>query len=84
MGWYGIHDGSIVNPAEPILSGHIAMVIINEQASIKKVYERDSGLDLVSAVGACLHVPYEDIQDGHYIHICDRVMLVISSPDEGA
>lgn len=85
MEGYGIKDGSIVivNPAEQWTTGTVVLVAINEKASIKKVYERSDGIDLVSSLGDKLHISGEDLRDGDYVRICGKVMLVISPPEHG-
>lgn len=82
MEGYGIAEGSIVviNPAEEVRTGNVAMIIIDEKASIKKLYERSDGVDLVSASGELYHVTKEELAEGYYVRICGRVMLVISPP----
>ncbi len=85
MEGYGIKDGSIVivNPAEQWTTGTVVLVAINEKASIKKVYERSDGIDLVSSLGDKLHISGEDLRNGDYVRICGKVMLVISPPEHG-
>lgn len=85
MEGYGIKEGSlvVVNPAEEWTTGTVVMVAIDEKASIKKVYERGDGIDLVSSSGDKLHISGEDLRSGDYVRICGKVMLVISSPEHG-
>lgn len=72
-----------MNPAEPTPTGSVAMVIINEHAAIKKVYERADGVDFAAATGEKLHVTSKELEDEGYVRICGRVMLVISQPENG-
>lgn len=85
MEGYGIKEGSIVivNPAEQTPSGSVVMVIINERAAIKKIYERADGLDFTAASGERLHVSRDELNDDGYVRICGKVMLVITPPDHG-
>lgn len=85
MAGYGVEEESIViiNPAEDIHTGHIVLAVIDEKATIKKLYERSGGIDLVSSNGDKVHFTPEDLSDTYYVRIMGRVMLVISPPNEG-
>lgn len=85
MEGYGIKEGSlvIVNPAEEWTTGTVVMVAIDEKASIKKVYVRGDGIDLVSSAGDRLHLSHDELRQGDYVRICGKVMLVISPPEHG-
>lgn len=85
MEGFGIREGSIVivNPAEEVCSGHVAMVIFDDKASIKKIYDTPDGKDLVSSNGQKYHVTSEELSEGWVARICGRVMLVISPPEDG-
>jgi transcriptional regulator with XRE-family HTH domain len=85
MEGYGIKEGSmvIVNPAEPVDAGCVAMVIYNEKASIKKVYNTSDGKYLISSSGHKIHVTHEELAEEWGPRICGRVMIVISPPDDG-
>jgi transcriptional regulator with XRE-family HTH domain len=85
MEGFGIKDGSmiIVNPAEKVFSGCVAMVLYDERASIKKVYDTPDGKDLLSSSGLKIHVTHEELAEDWGPRICGRVMVVISPPDEG-
>jgi SOS-response transcriptional repressor LexA len=50
MTGYGIKEGStvVVNPAEDIYSGCIALVLFDDKASIKKIYGTPDGKNLVA------------------------------------
>lgn len=82
MEGYGIEENSVViiNPAEEAHTGHIVLIIIDEKASVKKLYERSDGIDLVSSQGSKLHVTFEELDDPYYIRIMGRVILVIPPP----
>lgn len=82
---YGIEEGSIViiNPAEDVYTGSLVLVVIDEKASIKKLYERNDGIDLAASNGTMIHITHEDLKpDAHYVRIMGKVMLVISHPNE--
>jgi SOS-response transcriptional repressor LexA len=85
MEGFGIKDGSmvVVNPAEDVYSGCVAMVVYGEQASIKKVYDTPEGKDLIASNGMTLHVSSEALEEGWGARIVGRVMYVMSPPDEG-
>ncbi|MDR2179712.1 MAG: LexA family transcriptional regulator [Synergistaceae bacterium] len=85
MEGYGIKEGSmvIVNPAEPVQAGSVAMIIYNEKASIKKIYNASDGKYLISSSGHKIHVTNEELADEWGPRICGRVMVVISPPDDG-
>ena len=85
MEGYGIKEGSlvVVNPAEQWTTGTVVMAAIDEKASIKKVYVRGDGIDLVSSAGDRLHLSHEELRQGDYVRICGKVMLVISPPEHG-
>jgi SOS-response transcriptional repressor LexA len=85
MEGFGIKDGSmvVVNPAEDVYSGCVAMVVYDEQASIKKVYDTPEGKDLIASNGMTLHVSGEALEECWGARIVGRVMLVIAPPDEG-
>jgi transcriptional regulator with XRE-family HTH domain len=85
MEGYGIREGStvIVNPAEKVYSGCVAMVIFDERASIKKVYDTRDGKNLISSSGHKIHVTDEELSEDWGPRICGRVMVVISPPDDG-
>lgn len=81
---FGIEEGNviIVNPAEEVRTGTIAMIIIGDKASIKKVYKREDSIDFVSATGDRYRASNDELNDGTYIRVCGRVMLVIAPPKE--
>ena len=85
MEGYGVREGSIVviNPAEDIFSGCVAMVIYDDKASIKKVYDTPDGKNLISSSGQKIHVTHEELAEEWGPRICGRVMVVISPPDDG-
>lgn len=85
MEGFGIREGSvvIVNPAEEVCSGHVALVIFDDKASIKKIYDTPDGKDLVASNGQRFHVTNEELAEGWVARICGRVMLVISPPEDG-
>jgi transcriptional regulator with XRE-family HTH domain len=85
MEGYGIKEGSmvIVNPAERVYSGCVAMVVYDERASIKKVYNTPDGMDLISSSGHKIHVTNQELSEDWGPRICGRVMVVISPPDDG-
>jgi transcriptional regulator with XRE-family HTH domain len=85
MEGYGIKEGSmlIVNPAERVYSGCVAMVVYGERASIKKVYDTPDGMDLLSSSGHKIRVTHEELSEEWGPRICGRVMVIITPPDEG-
>ncbi|MDR0653643.1 MAG: helix-turn-helix domain-containing protein [Synergistaceae bacterium] len=85
MEGYGIKEGStvIVNPAEDLYSGCVALVIYGDKASVKKVYDTPDGKDLLSSNGQKIHVTYGELAEDWGPRICGRVMVVISPPDDG-
>ena len=85
MEGYGIREGStvIINPAEDVYPGCVALIIHSEKASIKKIYDAPNGKDLISSSGEKIHVTNEELAEGWGPRICGRVMVVISPPDEG-
>jgi len=85
MEGYGIREGStvIVNPAEDVYSGCVVMVIYDDKASIKKVYDTPGGKDLIASSGQKIHVTDEELAEGWGARIIGRVMVVICPPDEG-
>ncbi|MDR1020717.1 MAG: helix-turn-helix domain-containing protein [Synergistaceae bacterium] len=85
MEGYGIKEGStvIINPAEDVFSGSVAMVIYDGRASIKKIYATPDGKDLLASNGEKIHVTHEDLSEEWGPRICGRVMVVISPPDNG-
>ena len=85
MEGFGIPAGSmvIVNPAEPINSGDIILIVVDEKAAIKKFYKKPDGEDFIAATGERIHATNEELADGYYIRKCGKVMLVISPPDHG-
>jgi transcriptional regulator with XRE-family HTH domain len=85
MEGYGIKEGStvVVNPAEQVFSGCVALVVYDEKASVKKVYDRPDGKDLVASTGQKIHVTYEELAEEWGTKIRGRVMVVIAPPDEG-
>ncbi|MDR1019112.1 MAG: helix-turn-helix domain-containing protein [Synergistaceae bacterium] len=85
MEGYGIKEGStvIVNPAEDVYSGCVALVIYGDRASVKKVYDTPDGKDLLASNGQKLHVTYGDLSEDWGPRICGRVMVVIAPPDDG-
>jgi transcriptional regulator with XRE-family HTH domain len=85
MEGYGIKEGStvIVNPAECVYSGCVALVIYGDKASVKKVYDTPNGKDLLASNGQKIHVKYEELSEDWGPRICGRVMVVIAPPDDG-
>jgi SOS-response transcriptional repressor LexA len=85
MEGFGIKEGSmvVVNPAEDVYSGCVAMVVYDEQASIKKIYDTPGGKDLIASNGTTLHVSDETLREGWGARIVGRVMYVMAPPDEG-
>jgi transcriptional regulator with XRE-family HTH domain len=85
MEGYGIKEGStvIVNPAEDIYSGCVALVIYGEKASVKKIYDTPDGKDLVASNGQKFHVTHEELSEDWGPSIRGRVMVVISPPEDG-
>jgi SOS-response transcriptional repressor LexA len=85
MTGYGIKEGStvIINPAEEVFSGCVALVVYGDKASIKKIYDTPAGKDLVSSNGQKIHVTCEELAEGWGTRILGRVMVVISPPDDG-
>ena len=85
MEGYGIKEGStvIVNPAEDIYSGCVAMVVYEDKASIKKIYNTPDGKDLLASNGEKIHVTDEQLFEDWGPRIAGRVMVVISPPDDG-
>jgi transcriptional regulator with XRE-family HTH domain len=85
MEGYGIKEGStvVINPAEEVFSGCVALVVYDEKASVKKVYDRPDGKDLVASSGQRIHVTYEELAEEWGTKIRGRVMVVIAPPDEG-
>jgi SOS-response transcriptional repressor LexA len=85
MEGFGIKAGSmvIVNPAEKVFSGCVTMVVYDERASIKKVYDTPDGKDLASSSGHKIHVTFEELGKDWGPKIYGRVMIVISPLDDG-
>lgn len=85
MEGYGIREGStvVINPAEDVYSGCVAMIVFDEKASIKKIYETPDGKDLIASNGQKIHVTHEELSEDWGPRICGRVMVVISPPDDG-
>jgi phage repressor protein C with HTH and peptisase S24 domain len=85
MEGYGVKEGStvIVNPAEEVYSGCVALVIYGDKASIKKIYDTPDGKDLLSSNGQKIHVTYEELSEDWGPRICGRVMIVTSPPEDG-
>ena len=85
MEGYGIKEGGtvIVNPAEDVYSGCVVMVIYDDKASIKKIYDTPNGKDLLASNGEKIHVTYEQLSEDWGPKIRGRVMVVISPPDDG-
>jgi phage repressor protein C with HTH and peptisase S24 domain len=85
MEGYGIKEGStvIVNPAEDVFSGCVALVIYGDKASVKKIYDTPDGKDLVASNGQKIHVTYEELSEDWGPKICGRVMVVIAPPEDG-
>jgi len=85
MEGYGIREGStvIINPAEDIYTGCVVMVIYDDRASIKKIYDTPDGKDLLAYNGEKIHVTYEQLSEDWGPKIRGRVMVVISPPDDG-
>ncbi|MDR1579483.1 MAG: LexA family transcriptional regulator [Synergistaceae bacterium] len=85
MEGYGIREGStvIINPAEDIYSGCVALIIYGDRASVKKVYDTPDGKDLIASNGQKIHVTYGELSEDWGPRICGRVMIVIAPPDEG-
>ena len=85
MEGYGIKEGStvIVNPAEDVYSGCVVLVIYDDKASIKKIYDTRDGKDLLASNGERIHVSYEQLSEDWGPRIRGRVMVVISPPDDG-
>jgi transcriptional regulator with XRE-family HTH domain len=85
MEGYGVREGStvIVNPAEDVYSGCVALVIYDDKASIKKIYDTPDGKDLLSSNGQKIHVTYEELSEDWGPRICGRVMVVTSPPEDG-
>lgn len=82
---YGIEEESLVviNPAEDLYTGSLVLVVIDEKASIKKLYERNDGIDLAASNGTMIHITHEELKpEAHYVRIMGKVMLVISHPNE--
>jgi hypothetical protein len=59
------------------------MVVYDERASIKKVYDTPDGKDLVSSGGHKIHITHEELSEEWGPRICGRVMFVLSLPDDG-
>jgi phage repressor protein C with HTH and peptisase S24 domain len=85
MEGYGVREGStvIVNPAEDVYPGCVALAVINEKACVKKIYHNRDGIDLLSSNGEKIHITSEELAEGWGARICGRVMVVISPPDDG-
>ncbi len=85
MEGFGIREGSVVvvNPAEEVYSGHVALVIYDEKASIKKIYDTPDGKDFIASNGQKYHVTHAELKEDWGARICGRVMLVISPPEDG-
>ena len=85
MEGYGIREGStvIVNPAEDVYSGCVALVVYGDRASVKKVYDTPDGKDLLSSNGQKIHVTHGELAEDWGPRIRGRVMVVISPPDDG-
>jgi phage repressor protein C with HTH and peptisase S24 domain len=85
MEGYGIKEGStvIVNPAEDVFSGCVALIMYDDKASVKKIYDTPGGKDLVSSNGQKIHVTHEELAEDWGPRILGRVMVVISPPDDG-
>ena len=85
MTGYGIKEGStvVINPAEEVFSGCVALLIYGDRASVKKVYDRPDGKDFIASSGQKIHVTNEELSEEWGPRILGRVMLVISPPDEG-
>jgi hypothetical protein len=73
MEGYGIKEGSmvIVNPAERVFLGCVAMVVYDERASIKKVYDTPAGKDLISSSGHKTHVTNEELSEDWVLEFAD-------------
>ncbi|MDR1133316.1 MAG: XRE family transcriptional regulator [Synergistaceae bacterium] len=85
MEGYGIKENStvIVNPAEDVYSGCVALVIYGDKASVKKIYDTPDGKDLVASNGQKIHVTHEELSEDWGPRICGRVMVVIAPPEDG-
>jgi transcriptional regulator with XRE-family HTH domain len=85
MTGYGIKEGStvVVNPAEDVYSGCVALVIFGDKASVKKVYDTSDGKDLIASNGQKIHVTHEELEEDQGARVLGRVMVSISPPDDG-
>jgi phage repressor protein C with HTH and peptisase S24 domain len=85
MEGYGVKEGStvIVNPAEDVYSGCVALVAYGDRASVKKIYDTPDGKDLLASNGQKIHVTREELAEDWGPRILGRVMIVIAPPDDG-